>query len=114
MKTFNRIAAQGDVLIVRLDEMPDLSNCQEVPAEGNHLIVTHSETGHHHVLERDAAQMFDNKDNELESFLVLHRQTALTHLRDYDTHAPIQLDPGQYRVIRQREYTAEGFRRAQD
>jgi len=114
VRTFNRICAQGDVMIMRLDETPDLSNCVEVPAEGNHLIVTHSETGHHHVLERDAAQMFDNKDNQLESFLVLTRASELTHLRDHDTHAPIQLNPGAYKVIRQREYTAEGFRRVQD
>jgi hypothetical protein len=113
-RTFKNICAQGDVMIQRMDEMPDLSRCVEVQPDGENLIVTHSETGHHHVLERDCAQMFDNKDNALESFLVLHRSTTLKHLRPHDTHAPIKLDPGQYRVIRQREYTPEGFRRVQD
>mgnify|MGYP003642380375 CR=1 FL=1 len=113
-KTFNRICAQGDVLIIRLDDAPDLGNVTEVQPEGNHLIVTHSETGHHHVLERESASMFTNNDNELESFLVMHRECNLTHMRAHDTHAPINLPPGNYKVIRQREYTPEGYRRVQD
>lgn len=113
-KKFTKICAQGDVLIIRLDNAPDLTGYTEVPAEGNHLIVTHSETGHHHVLEREAAQMFENKDNALESFLVLHRGSSLEHLRPHDTHDPIALEPGNYKVVRQREYTPEGYRRVQD
>ena len=114
MRTFNKIAAQGDILIIRLSDQPDLTNTTEVPPEGDNLIVTHSETGHHHVLDRKDAQMFQNNDNELEAFLVLHRESELTHLRPHDTHEPILLAPGQYKVRRQREYTAEGYRRVQD
>lgn len=113
MKNFIRIAAQGDILIIRSDfEVND--QLVEIQPEGEHLIVTHSETGHHHVLDRKDAQMFENKDNALEAFLVLHRESELTHLRSYDTHEPILLAPGQYKIRRQREYTPEGFRRVAD
>jgi len=113
MRTFKKIAAQGDVMIMRVDSF-DRSNLKEVAPEGNHLIVTHSETGHHHVLDRNDASMFENPDNELEAFLTLHRASELTHLRDYDTHESLLLEPGDYRIIRQREYTPEGYRRVQD
>ena len=115
MKTFNRIAAQGDVMIIKVDEIPANREMTEVPAEGDHVIITHSETGHHHVMERDAATLMQCKDNELECFLTVHRDaTELRHLRDHDTHEPISFKKGTYKVIRQREYTAEGFRKAQD
>ena len=33
---------------------------------------------------------------------------------DFDTHEPIMLDDGIYRLRRQREYTPEGYRRVED
>lgn len=114
MKTFNRICAQGDVMIMKIDEAPSTEGMKKVDPEGGKLIVTHSETGHHHVLDRDAAEMFQSTDNELESLLFLKRDAELTHLRSHDTHESILIKAGSYKVIRQREYTAEGFRKAQD
>ncbi|MGI9570105.1 MAG: hypothetical protein ACR2PH_10310, partial [Desulfobulbia bacterium] len=70
--------------------------------------------GHHHVMEREAVTFFENKDVDLEGFLVVHRDTELKHLRPHDTHAPISFPPGNYRVIRQREHTPEGYRRVAD
>ena len=112
MKKFNRIAAQGDIMILKVAELP--TNVDEVESEGNHVIVTHSETGHHHVMEREAVTLFECKDNELEGFLVVHREAELKHLRPHDTHESIMFDPGVYKIRRQREYTPEGFRRVAD
>lgn len=114
MRKFNRIAAQGDIMILKIDALPkDVELVEHVP-EGQHLIVTHSETGHHHVMEREKVTMFENKNNELEVFLQVHRDATLDHLRPHDTHESIAFGPGTYKVIRQREYTPEGYRRVAD
>jgi len=114
MKTFQNSCAQGDVMIQRVAKLPKglVENASQ--EGGANLIVTHSETGHHHVMDRASVTMFDNPDNALEGFLQVHRATQLSHLRPHDTHESIAFDPGVYRIIRQREYTPEGFRRVAD
>lgn len=113
-KTFENSAAQGDVLLTRIDALPDDVRLAPVEADGVH-IVTHSETGHHHVVEAKKVEMFVS-DNPWVSYLkVLANDAALEHRRSFDTHAPLALRQGAiYEVRRQREYTPEGFRRAQD
>jgi len=88
------------------------------PANGR-VIVTHSETGHDHVMVLSradpipAVQMFSG-GNPLIAWLQVNRPTPLEHLRPHDTHEPIMFEPGIYEVRRQREYVAEGFRQVQD
>lgn len=121
MKTFNQTAAQGDVLFRRVDALPP--GLVSAAAVNGQVIVTHSETGHNHVMVLDrpglagvlpAVEMFNHKDNALLSWLKVNRPTALEHQRPHDTHAPIMFAPGIYEVRRQREYTPEGFRRVED
>jgi hypothetical protein len=116
MKTFTNYAAQGDVRFRRVDALP--AALTEVAPEQGKLIVTHSETGHHHVMVLDRAaepsvRMY-GRDDPLKAWLEVNRPTSLDHLREHDTHEPIMFAPGIYEVTRQREYTAEGFRKAQD
>jgi len=119
MHTFNNTAAQGDVYFKRVDTIPAHAKAIQ-PADGK-LVITHSETGHSHVMVLDrpkaseppAVEMFAG-DNPLMAWLKVNRPTALTHLRTHDTHAPILFKPGNYEVRRQREYTPEGFRRVED
>lgn len=83
-----------------------------IPGE---FIVAHSETGHNHVvLERPGVRYFSAMD-ELRSYLVVDGDPApVEHQRSFDTHETFGLAPGVWEVRRQREYTAEGFRRAAD
>lgn len=116
MKTFDNVCAQGDVLIRRVKRLPE--GVQEIVTTGGEVIVTHSETGHHHVmvLDREAepnVRMFQGSDDLL-AWLKIDRPTALEHRRDFDTHEPIMFPPGVYEVRRQREYTPEGWRRVAD
>ena len=120
MKLFQNVCAQGDVLIRRIDKLPETAMKEDTPENGK-LIVTHSETGHHHsmVLDREESaeanvRMFTSDDNPLISWLEVNRPTALEHERSFDTHDPIQFDNGVYEVRRQREYTPEGYRRVED
>jgi hypothetical protein len=112
MRTFKNVCAQGDIYIMRTNmEVP--KDAKEVKPEGDHLIVTHSETGHHHVMERENVKMYTLPD-ALTSLLVVTEESVLKHLRSYDTHEPIKFTPGNYIVRRQREYTPEGFRKVED
>ncbi len=112
MKTFKNICAQGDIYISKIAELPK-GAIEVVPENGRH-IVTHSETGHHHVMEREGVTMHRLPDSIMDCFLVVEKPTTLKHLRPHDTHEPIKFEKGIFHVRRQREYTPEGFRRVED
>ena len=111
MKTFKNTAAQGDVYFVRIDELPAdviLVDATDV------VVIAHSETGHHHVMDAQTVDMYRLPDEIYECFLVVREATPLEHLRPFDTHEALLHEPGIYRVRRQREYVPEGWRRAAD
>jgi hypothetical protein len=112
MKTFLRMAAQGDVLIQRIESIPNTA-IQAQPENGVH-VVAHSETGHSHVIDSGNVDYFHAANDSFVSYLRVKQPTDLRHLRSFDTHAPIHIQPGDYQINRQREYTPEGFRRAAD
>lgn len=112
MKTFNRVCAQGDVYIRKVDSLPE--GAVEVPSVNGVVIVTHSETGHHHVMEASRVKMYALPDSIQNCLLVVSDPVALEHLRTFDTHEPIMFEKGTYHISRQREYTAEGYRMVQD
>lgn len=107
-----RPAFQGDVCIRRIAVIP--ANVAPAAAENGEHVVAHSETGHHHVVAERAAQMLIDKTNAFITYLRVSEQTELRHLRDFDTHAPLTLPPGNYEIRRQREYVPEGWRMAAD
>jgi hypothetical protein len=116
MKTFTKMAAQGDFIIRRIDAIP--ANAEVVLAEKGVHVVAHSETGHNHVMEAEHVTAYRPagvEDKDLyQMFFKVDQDTKIDHLRSYDTHESIAVSPGLYEIRRQREYVAEGFRRAQD
>lgn len=103
--------AQGDLLIIRVDSIPD----EAVQVEKDHdngVIVAHSETGHHHVLERGMVYKMPSTGQLWAE--VKDRAAELRHYRSYSTHETIELPPGNYILVRQREWTPDGWRRVQD
>lgn len=113
MKTFKEIAAQGDVMFKRVEKMPD--GLTPAISENGKYIVAHSETGHHHTVLEKSAQLLIDQTNEFISYLKVDEGGAiLEHERSFDTHDRIKFEPGIYEIRRQREYTPEGYRRAQD
>ena len=109
-QTFNNTAAQGDVFLKRVEAIPSEA-AKEAPT-GPDYVLAHSETGHNHVMAKGHVGLF--RVDEFTSFIEVTKTTELRHLRAHDTHAPIAVKPGKYKVTRQREYTPEGFRLAQD
>lgn len=120
MKTFTRVGAQGDLLLIRVadDAVPKTSFVKSNPTVDGKHIVAHSETGHHHtvaVLDDDVDFYVDPKD-DLRSFLVVKDilGKVLTHERSFDTHEALWLPKGTYELRRQEEYTPQGWRKVQD
>lgn len=110
----NQPVAQGDVMLIPVASLPD--GHSRVKTENGAFVVTHSETGHHHVvMERPTVQMFQDTMDSFRSWLVIEGDPAdLEHLRSTDTHETVRLEPGVWEVRRQREYAPEGWRRAAD
>ena len=114
MKSFDFQAAQGDVLITRIDKLPK-EVCETASINGK-LIIAHSETGHSHVVvERPGVKLFSGKDPMIAYLEVVESvEVALEHMRSFDTHESLLLKGGTYEIRRQQEYTPEGWRRVAD
>ena len=97
MKTFNKTAAQGEIDITKLNELPPLSTLQKVEPINGVYVIGHSETGHHHVLERDCVEaVYSGKNAEgMEClYALLKSDGELKHLRSFDTHESIGFNAG--------------------
>lgn len=104
---------QGDVIFVPVERRPE--GLTEVPRENGRLIVTHSETGHHHAIDGDDAHLFSSPSDPLTGHLsVAGEGVELIHHRSIDTHESIFFPPGEWCVLKQREHGPEGWRRVQD
>ena len=125
MKTIHNIGAQGDVLFMRIDALPE--GAQPAP-DAPEYVVAHSETGHHHVLRSPGARLYNTEDPTV-SVVEMRARGEVTHLRSYDTHEAVELmgqiddvlaenaqrdKPVYYRVVRQRQATPEGWARVVD
>jgi hypothetical protein len=87
----------GNILL----ERADLPHGAKVLEAGAEIVLSHSETGHHHVvrggvalLERDAGRYVE----------VGAAGATLVHLKTADRHADIAVEPGTYRVTPQQEW----------
>ena len=113
--------AQGDVFFRRIKAVP--ANATVVKPEDGAIIVTHSETGHHHVVEDLTCVMYEDPASSLVGYLQLGDgcQEAggvdVVHKRAWDTHETLRLlgKPGDvFEIRRQREWSPEGWRRVAD
>jgi hypothetical protein len=109
----NRLAAQGDVLFRRVENLP--SGVVERARHGT-IIVAHSETGHHHGIDDPSVRFFEMLTRDpMVCFLSVDGDFAdVVHARPHDTHETLRLSRGHWEVRRQREWTPEGWRRVED
>ena len=111
MNTFENQAAQGDLLLRRINTIPAAAQRVD-PTNGRH-VVAHSETGHHHTVPGDA-ELWRAPEDPMVCYLRCESPIVLEHHRPWDTHAPIMVPAGTFELRRQREYTPEGWRRVED
>ena len=116
MKTIRNTAAQGDVLFRRVESIP--ADAKERERRGP-LVVAHSETGHHHVIQTPDVSLFDTAD-PLVSYVRIDGGFAdVDHLRPFDTHETLRLlsdpkHPTFFELRRQREHVPEPQRPRDD
>lgn len=116
MKKFDSVAAQGDCFVRRIDSLPvGLVEESESKEEPGKFVIAHSETGHHHVVDRKNTKLYTDPKNPMTAYLeVLEKYADLQHLRDFDKHEALRLTPGIYEIRRQREWAPEGWRQVAD
>ena len=93
-KVAKRSAQQGDVLLRKLNGLPE--GKQELISR-KRLILAHGESGHSHVIEEDEAELVKIGERIL---LRLAKTSTVVH----EEHKPITLSPGIWEVGRVREY----------
>lgn len=96
---------QGDVLLVAVQSMPADAIAEK---HDGRLVLAYGEvTGHAHAINPADAQLYTAHG---ERFLQVSERTELVH----EEHASITLEPGLYKVVRQREYSPKEIRRVLD
>lgn len=93
---------QGDLLIVKVRDIPE-----KAVKKANRILAEGEATGHMHEL--DSGTVYEL--NDVLYFRVNNdERTVLNH----PEHGPIAFEPGEYKVIRQREYEPSGWRKVAD
>lgn len=115
-ETFDRQCAQGDMLITKIDKLPNDIQIQPMTPEEGYHILAHSETGHHHIITDNQVEFYSHANDNFVAYLVVNNPEGalIEHKRSFDTHAPIKVNKGIYEIRRQREYINEGFRAVAD
>jgi len=103
MKTFEHQGRQGDILLVRVDKIPD--EAKERATENERVVVAHGEvTGHIHSFCSARVTMYAVADeftrNGCGYVVVRGKEEPMTH-QEHDEIGP--RNPGSLRVIRQRQ-----------
>lgn len=123
MKSFTNVAAQGEITIRRIGDLPRNRKLpvgySPIKPEGSHYIIGHSETGHHHVIDAAGATVgvLDKPPAGMRILhMILENPLALEHLRSHDTHETITGEPGVYevRIAREFDHYAELARQSAD
>ena len=96
MKT--KMYRQGDVLIMRVNSIPD--GAVKRARENGMVVLAHGEvTGHAHAI---ADEQVDLLDGSGVTYLEVRRAVAML---DHEEHGRIEISRGKYIVRRQRQYT---------
>ena len=124
MKVFKINAAQGEITLRRLGNLPTKivlpQGFSPLQLERGKFIIGHSETQHDHVLSKIDGATVGVMDKPPEGMRVLHmilkNPMSLDHLRPHDTHESIALEPGVYevRIAREFDHYAELARQSAD
>jgi hypothetical protein len=105
-------AAQGDLLIVRVNSVP--KNATPVAHEDGRLILARGEsTGHHHSF-AVGPHIALFRDDGAGSNAPLYFTAATPVALEHQEHSTINFAPGTYKVLRQRVFQTGMARRVED
>lgn len=121
MSNFFKIAAaQGEVYIRRISEVPMPMACRRIEPENGMLIVGHSETGHHHGFADDGSVDVLERTHDVPAgarilYAIVKDPTCLKQDAAHP-HEQIRMEPGVYemRIAREFDPFAEVIRQVSD
>ena len=102
---------QGDVLVRRVESIPAGAKAEP---EASRIVLAHGEvTGHAHAIAQTEARAFTFTEagGVVRRFL---EALGLGAKVKHEEHATVQLPPGFYEIVRQREYSPEEIRNVAD
>lgn len=111
------IGAQGEITIIKLDALPEGIETKAVERTAKGWIISHSESGHHHILTGgDVMERTDNVPAGMQVFYALLDEPASLIQDAAVPHGGYDLEPGFYAFKIAREYDpfAEQARRVAD
>ena len=111
------IGAQGEVRIVKIDALPESMQTKAVQKIAKGYVISHSESGHHHVLTGgDVMERTDNVPTGMQVFYAILNEPASFIQDAANPHGGYELAPGIYEFRNSREFNpfAEQARRVAD
>lgn len=101
VKNGERVGAQhGEVFLLPVESMP--KDCK--PEMLKKLIVGHSESGHHHILESESTFEVLPGDDVHDLYIRLFEPAKLVHQKSFDVHETETIVAGDYAVYHKVEY----------
>jgi hypothetical protein len=104
MKTFKRVAAQGELTLRKINKVP--TGLNRVAADNGRIVVGHSETGHHHTV-AETVEVYEASTAPTGMrilYAIVKDPSTLDHHRPFDTHESLGMQPGMYEIRIGREY----------
>lgn len=111
------IGQQGEVRIVKIDALPENMQTRAVQKTPHGYIISHSESGHHHVLTGgDVLERTDRVPDGMQIFYAILDEPKSFIQDAANPHGGYDLDPGiyEFRVSREFNPFAEQARRVAD
>lgn len=99
------IGQQGEVRIMKIDAVPSQMTTRPAEKIGKGFVISHSESGHHHVLTGgDVMERTDNVPAGMRVFFAILDEPQKFIQDAANPHGGYDLDPGVYRFDVSREF----------
>ncbi|MDM9643849.1 hypothetical protein [Rhizobium sp. S163] len=111
------IGQQGEVRIIKIDSLPENITTQPAIRVGKGFVISHSESGHHHVVTGgDVIERTSNVPEGMQIFYAILSDPEEFVQDASNPHGGYDLDPGiyEFRVSREFDPFAEQARRVAD
>ena len=111
------IGAQGEIIIIKIDALPEGMESAPVERTAKGWIISHSESGHHHLLTGgDVIERVDNIPDGMKKLYALLDAPASLVQDAQVPHGGYDLEPGiyEFRIAREYDPFLEQARRVAD
>jgi len=119
MNTIKTVARQGDVMLVRIDELPANLKPAKRDKIGRVVLAYGEHSGHAHTIRDPHVMSLSMAGSDEVDFIEVGGSGPATLNHEYESgklaeHLPITLPPGAYKVVRQVEYSPQAIVRVVD